>query len=587
MRRTNSWAVVVFVSLAAGASSACNAPEPTTLRTTTGTAAGCAVSNATAAATSGPPHHLVFVEGANLFLSQVVWDAGTPAAKVIPGSLFGGEMFSVPHDATVGVHAVALQNAYGSISKTFNVQVIPADAPFQPPRIDHLTLTGARFDGSGNVEAGLYLSGANVDVGAIVYEEIVTQGEVTRKALPSFAHKGVHTDLDGVRPSRFGYPICHYLSLFAVLGPHTAGSVVRLVVGNLDGQHSSAFTLQLPQSAATLDSDGDSLLDAWETGGYDENGDGVVDVNLAALGAKPFRRDILLELDIMSAVQHPVHAASLDAARAMFAAAPVLNPVDENGINLILETGTITSGAGSVIFDRAGTGVAAPNPSLGTATFSSLKQGNFQRKNAGKIFHYGIWARSWAGHLESGTSDIKAYGSFLAGDDFLIGMDWWIGAKYHEPRSQAEILAHELGHNLGQRHGGTVDSGYAPNHLSVMSYSWTMRAGWPLDSDRIKYPTCTPLYYATPGAKETGGQVPSPINASIRYSWGMAKPLIETALDEAAGVCGDAVDWNPSSTSSIVTADVNHNQVATDTVSDFANWPALRFEGPAKEGSLP
>jgi hypothetical protein len=49
--------------------------------------------------------------------------------------------------------------------------------------------------------------------------------------------------------------------------------------------------------ASRLDSDEDGLLDHWETDGLDMDSDGVVDLNLNAMGANPFKRDLFLEID--------------------------------------------------------------------------------------------------------------------------------------------------------------------------------------------------------------------------------------------------------------------------------------------------
>ena len=48
-----------------------------------------------------------------------------------------------------------------------------------------------------------------------------------------------------------------------------------------------------------LDSDDDGLPDAWEIYGLDANGDGCIDLDLPALGANPYRKDIFVEVDAM------------------------------------------------------------------------------------------------------------------------------------------------------------------------------------------------------------------------------------------------------------------------------------------------
>ncbi|WP_405718726.1 hypothetical protein OG607_03775 [Streptomyces sp. NBC_01537] len=78
------------------------------------------------------------------------------------------------------------------------------------------------------------------------------------------------------------------------------------------------------------DADGDGLLDSWESSGYDDNGDGIVDVDLPAMGARPDHKDLFLELDYVCAPSNcaggvgatPTRA-GIEAMRAAFAAAPI------------------------------------------------------------------------------------------------------------------------------------------------------------------------------------------------------------------------------------------------------------------------
>ena len=46
----------------------------------------------------------------------------------------------------------------------------------------------------------------------------------------------------------------------------------------------------------SADTDGDGLLDDWEINGYDYEGDGIIDVDLPAMGANPLRKDIFVEI---------------------------------------------------------------------------------------------------------------------------------------------------------------------------------------------------------------------------------------------------------------------------------------------------
>ncbi|MEO8675919.1 MAG: hypothetical protein ABI569_10085 [Casimicrobiaceae bacterium] len=54
---------------------------------------------------------------------------------------------------------------------------------------------------------------------------------------------------------------------------------------------------QLIVAGHHLDSDQDGLLDHWETDGVDLTGTGTIDVDLAAMGANPFTRDLFVQFD--------------------------------------------------------------------------------------------------------------------------------------------------------------------------------------------------------------------------------------------------------------------------------------------------
>ncbi len=72
------------------------------------------------------------------------------------------------------------------------------------------------------------------------------------------------------------------------------------------GDHRIAFLVnttagkQIIYRANHLDSDQDGLLDHWETTGIDMNQDGVIDLNLAAMGANVNKRDLFVEMDWLS-----------------------------------------------------------------------------------------------------------------------------------------------------------------------------------------------------------------------------------------------------------------------------------------------
>jgi hypothetical protein len=530
---------------------------------------------------SGPEHTLVMINGDTLF-ARIIWDAGLASETVLPGGFLGGYMFSVPPGASSGNHPVALDRS-GNRSAVVNFNVTPAQ-PFGAPRIDGVMLAGTSF-GGGNVDTWLVVQGANLDVGSVVQVGGVDKASV--------AYKGLRNDLFGIAPTALSYPIYHYVSVLAQAPGNTAGSALTINVRNLDGQVSAPFTYTLPANAAALDSDGDGLLDSWETSGFDGDGDGTIDVDLKALGAENGRRDILMEIDTMTGLTNaPIATAggtpgTFDTMKNIFASAPILGFGRNNGINLIMDT------SGTVPFSTNVSLTAPDSAMTSTANFYTLKAANFDNARRGAIYHYVIWGNMQPGGF-SGISDIAfaaedangvATGS---GDDFIVSFDDF-SASFQTLRSQVETLMHEFGHNLGQRHGGSNHNQFKPNYWSVMAYTWQLRTGQSNATRRARV-TCPPFYYAASGAAEPNGALPGAINAITDYSEGMANSLVENnnSLNETTGVCGLAVDWNGDGdqTDVNINADADDSGSSTDTVTDFANWRALNYRGPANNGQF-
>jgi len=533
-----------------------------------------------------------------------VWDPGTLNEHILPGGYQGAYMFSVPHEAMPGTHTVVLQHGSDrSAPYTFTIPMPPGpdDVPrprgqpheFPAPRIDAVTIVGASFDTAG-VNSTLYVQGANLDVGATIWIKDSPTAPPVEVATTS--HRVLRNDWFGVSHSDLDYPIYHYSSSIAIAGVRMPGQHLWIVAKNLGGAESPPFEYVLPADAKTLDSDGDSLPDVWETSGYDAEMDGTVEVDLKTLGADPYRRDIFLELDIMDEVQHRPDrdekgnpsSAVFDELRKMFEAAPILNIGDARGINLVIDTSTdkpcLMNPAGmpvcsftTTVFNIGGQlpkGEEEDPFTTDTILFSRLKEHGFDDRKRGKVFHYAVWAIQ-QDNGRSGWSDDDADNQ-LAGDDLVITFDNRVDS-YHTTRSQIESIAHELGHNLLQRHGGKTDNPERkPNYLSVMSYSWLHRTAWS-DGLRLDRATCLPFYYAKPGAMDvmSGSGVPD-VNTVVDYSEGMAKTLIRPtpAAGGSAYFCGMAINW------------ATVTPLSANTIEDFANWRALVFDGPAKNGIL-
>ena len=214
---------------------------------------------------------------------------------------------------------------------------------------------------------------------------------------------------------------------------HSSGSADTDGDGLKDAEETSIGT-----DPTNADTDGDGLPDGWEVDGHNY-------VDLAALGANPLHKDVFVECDYMSG-KNP-SAATIDRVVTAFANAAVSNPDGHNGINLHVE-----------IDDLIPTDTDL-NPVW--TEFDAIKASNFSPFRDG-LFHYCVFAERFDGTNYSGIS------RSIAAEDFVITL----GPGGGTDDQKAGTFMHELGHNLGLRHGGLDNQNYKPNYLSVMNYSF-------------------------------------------------------------------------------------------------------------------
>lgn len=208
-----------------------------------------------------------------------------------------------------------------------------------------------------------------------------------------------------------------------------------------------------------LDTDGDGLLDFWETHGYDHDGDGVIDVNLPLMGANPRHKDIFVEIDWMrnATHSHKPRAATMKSVVKAFKNAPVENPDGVKGIALHLDSGNLGGGNAVAHSDDL--------KPLWT-DFDAIKGANFDPKR-NRIFRYCLFAHAYNSTTSSG------YTRRIPGSDFVVTLGAFEGGV-GTGKQQAGTFMHELGHSLGLRHGGSDNVNYKPNFLSIMNYFFQM-----------------------------------------------------------------------------------------------------------------
>lgn len=254
-----------------------------------------------------------------------------------------------------------------------------------------------------------------------------------------------------------------------------------------------------------LDTDGDGLLDEWETTGYDVDGDGVPELVLNRFGCSPQHKDILLEIDYQKDDHRdfsgkPDKRAIDDLVKA-FSEAPVDNPDGRSGINLIVDfDGRFDSpelgGSLQEITPAHELVLMLPSNEDWSAFMDYRNNANYFSPLRRKLFHYCILGKDLVDRRKNpctvGQEDCSHPSGISQG---VPGRNFYValrqsnssGNGYRDlPRVTGTIM-HELGHNLGLGHGAPlkpleetpdksddnqIDLNYLPNRLSVMNYDF-------------------------------------------------------------------------------------------------------------------
>jgi len=282
-----------------------------------------------------------------------------------------------------------------------------------------------------------------------------------------------------------------------------------------------------------LDSDGDRLIDAVETntGVYlgpmntgtdpnlpDTDDDGLTDgdevlgttagLDLPSFGVNPLRRDILVEIDWLTydngftVYNFRPPAGAIPLIEEAFADAPLPNPDGTTGVNIILDYGQGGAFTGANLINESVEFVRFDTD------FNAYKAVHFDPRRNG-YFHYCLSANRYNSPTNGSTGVAE-----LFGDDFMVTLYTFVSSY-----NWAVLFTHEIGHNLGLRHGGFENRNYKPNYNSVMNYRYTFPG---VDADNNGFG-----------------------NGVITFSRGVNPPLDERVLLEAAGVDGATpIDWN-------------------------------------------
>jgi hypothetical protein len=318
------------------------------------------------------------------------------------------------------------------------------------------------------------------------------------------------------------------------------------------------------------DRDADGLPDAWETGGVlMRSKAGARWIDLPSMGADPDRPDVFLHVDWMADAEHDhrPHPEALELVVDAFANAPVVCPTGAVGIALHIDAGpdSVLDASGRRWGPLSRARVLPWQRNLGSAAgesydwtaFGALRNapGGFADSGRAAIFHYAVFGHyhDLDGRYGAGASGISRG---IGGTELLVTLGNFTDGVGNA-REQAGTLMHELGHNLGLRHGGCDDTNLKPGYASVMNYAFQaeglVRGGMrgiidyargPLPSlDRALLPE--PLGLLSNAAVEAAGRarscvVPGESRAGVKH-------VVPAASAPVPSECGDGAaidDWN-------------------------------------------
>jgi hypothetical protein len=292
--------------------------------------------------------------------------------------------------------------------------------------------------------------------------------------------------------------------------PPTDTDLDRLPDALETGTGTFAHTGSTGSSPTIADSDDDGIDDGDEVLGTPGG------LDLYALGARPQRRDLIVEVDWLTGITAPGRtscssvpnlqptAARVQGAIDVYADFPSSTPLGGQGINLIVDRGQGGAFTG---------GNAVPDED-GRLDSNTAKAAHMAANRVGYV-HYAINVIDFyiflQGYFTGGLAP-------RPGDRVAIGHGCGSGTSDFNLNA---VLAHELGHNGYLHHGGHDSVNGKPNYNSLMNYRFGYAADLNCDGE--------PDY------------VPSS-SRELRWSDVVQPPIDEAAIREWLGVCEDGTD---------------------------------------------
>jgi hypothetical protein len=330
--------------------------------------------------------------------------------------------------------------------------------------------------------------------------------------------------------------------------------------------------------ASDVDADLDGVPDVAEVPGGTFAG-----LDLYAMGARLAQRDVFVEIDRMDSSDPALspRRAALDKLQAVF---------EKRGIHVHFDVGDLfvqsfdasaynLGGGNKVPFAKA-VGFAPNEPGISDLYGYKASQMAGARRS---LFYYMLFAWSQEADGSGGSSGVGE----VSGNDTIITLGGFsLNASNSLQRNvlanyQAATMMHELGHNLGLRHGGGDSRNLKPNYVSVMNYLYSP-IGLPTigDAEGDRFDLFTGCSLASV-VQLTNPPTGEPTAFVLDYSDGLGEDLDEHSLLERAGLGRSnsrAVDFNCNhkTNDSAYSRDLNNDGVL-EVLDDNDDWGKLEF----------
>lgn len=352
----------------------------------------------------------------------------------------------------------------------------------------------------------------------------------------------------------------------------------RAVSSSADWRLSSFATYAgVNDISVDADADVDGIPDVAEVPGGTYAG-----LDLYAMGARVAQRDVFVEIDRMDSTDPAVipRRAALDKVVAVFATRGIKVHFDAGDLFAEkFDPANYNLGGGSKVPFSKAIGFAPSEPGISDLyTYKASYMIGARRA----VFYYMMFAASQeadGGPGSSGVGEVPGNDTIITLAGFLLNLNNSLQrnllANY-----QAATMMHELGHNLGLRHGGSDSKNLKPNYVSVMNYLYSP-IGLPTigsaEGDRFDLSrSCSLVSVVQLTNPPTGDSN----NFVLDFSDGQSADMDENAVVERTGLgrsSSRSVDFNCNQkTDSAYKQDLNKDKVF-EVLHDNNDWAQLDF----------